>query len=190
MIDIRRWQFLLQEIEQGQQHGAQGPEEIRKGQIAVFFLIDPLYHIEEIAGHENAQNPLEPLPAAKDSVQFLDIEGLLAHHQVVEHAAFLSCEHIFLHAVGFEPQHLIKEFFLYPLQVFRELVLEMPPVLFLCPDGIDEELIFGHAVDKHLYPGRNATHHIRIGPFHQQANAHQAPSFQYSTDSGSVISMR
>ena len=55
MIDICFRQVLLQQIEQGQQHGANGPEKIRKGQITVFFNIDPLNDVKEITGHKYIQ---------------------------------------------------------------------------------------------------------------------------------------
>ena len=178
MVDIRLRQFLLQEIEQGQQHGAQGPEKFSERQITVLFLVHPLDHIEKIAGHEDSQHALEAPAIPENSRQFLDIDGLRAHHQVIEHPAFLSSEDIFLHAVGFQPQNLIQEFLLNALHIGRELVLEMPPVLFFGCHGIDKELMLGHPLDEHLHPGGNASHHVWIGAFNQKTDTHHGCSFQ------------
>ena len=99
VIDIRCWQILLQQEEQGQQHRAQGPEEIREGQIRIVLLVYPLDHIEEIAAHEDVQRALEPAAVTEDNRQLLDVDRLAACHQLVEQFPLSRVQNILPHSL-------------------------------------------------------------------------------------------
>ena len=49
VVDIRRWEFPLQQIKERQQHRPHRPEIIRERQIAEPFAVDALDDVEEIA---------------------------------------------------------------------------------------------------------------------------------------------
>ena len=184
VIHIRLRQGLMEKIKQRQQHGAHGPEKIRKGQVAVPAPVHLADNIKKIAAHKNRQGAADFALVLENLRHSPYINELFPHDQVIDAVSLRLGQNILLQGGRPTAEDFIQKNLLNPRHICRKLVFILSPVLCLRPQGVDKELILRKALHQHLYPGRHAPHHIGIGAFHQQTYPHCCSPAHSTANSG------
>ena len=177
VVHIRLGQFLLEQVEQRQEHRAHRPEKIRKWKIVVLLTIDAHNDIEEVARHKDFERRL-PSSAAKNLRQIFQRHIPPFTDELIEGLRLLPRENVLAHIRGTQGENLIQKCFLDPDAVLGQLVLELTAILCLRTDRVDDELMLGQPRHEHLNPRGHAAHNIWVAALRQETDPHSSASFQ------------
>ena len=170
MEHVRLRHGAPQDVQHRQEHGADGPEHLVEGRQPVGILTGPHHHVQKgVAGQKlvGAVGPALP----EHGKQQIPVR-LVFCDQVHQGLPLLILQAVRGAVPGFLIPVLVQKILVDLHQVLRQLVLELAPLPLLGANGVQHELVLGHALHEHLHSRGHPARHIGVAALGDQADLH------------------